>query len=74
VVVGPLRLNKPGEAPSLLEFGGRTTIERKRTRKDGRRVVERRRVRIEARPYMGPALRKELPSIPKAWASSVRGG
>lgn len=74
VVVGPLRLNKPGEAPSVLEFGGRTTVERRRTRKGGRRVVERRRIRIEARPYMGPALRNELPNIPKAWASSVRGG
>lgn len=74
VVVGPVKLNKPGEAPSVLEFGGRATIERRRTRKSGRRVVERRRVRVEARPYMGPALRKELPNIPKPWASSVRGG
>lgn len=74
VVVGPVKLNKPGGAPSTLEFGGRATVERRRTRKGGRRVVEKRRVRIEARPYMGPALRKELPNIPKAWSNSVRGG
>jgi len=45
VVVGPLRLNKPGEAPNVLEFGGRATVERRRRRRDGRRMVERRRVR-----------------------------
>jgi len=74
VVVGPVRLNKPGEAPSTLEFGGRATVARRRTRKDGKRVTQSKRVRIAARPYMGPALRKELPNIPKAWANSVRGG
>lgn len=74
VVVGPARLNKPGMAPSVLEFGGRTTIKQRRLRAGGRRVVTKRRVKIEARPYMGPALKKELPNIPKAWASSVRGG
>ena len=74
VVVGPVKLNKPGEAPSVLELGGRTTVTRRRTRKDGKRVIESKRVRIAARPYMGPALKKELPNIPKAWANSVRGG
>lgn len=74
VVVGPVRLNKPGAAPSVLEFGGRTTIKQRRTRANDRRVVTKRRIRIEARPYMGPALKKELPNIPKAWSSSVRGG
>ncbi len=28
--------------------------------------------RIEARPYMGPALQKEMPSLPALWAGSVR--
>jgi hypothetical protein len=74
VVVGPARLNRPGAAPSTLEFGGRTTVTRRRVRRDGKRVIESRRVRIAARPYMGPALKKELPNIPKAWANSVRGG
>ena len=72
VVVGPVGFRK-STAPSVLEFGGRAVLTR-RGRRGGRRVVESRRVRIEARPYMGPALRKELPNIPKAWASSVRGG
>jgi len=72
VVVGPARLNRPGEAPNVLEFGGRTTVTRLRTRKDGKRVIESKRVRIAARPYMGPALKKELPNVPKAWANSVR--
>ncbi|MEQ9616668.1 MAG: hypothetical protein RLN60_01395 [Phycisphaerales bacterium] len=74
VVVGPASLNRPGEAPNVLEFGGRTTITRRRSKKNGRRVLESRRVRIAARPYMGPALKKELPNIPKAWANSIRGG
>jgi len=74
VVVGPAMLNKPGAAPSVLEFGGKTTIKQRRRRAGRRHVVTKRRVRIEARPYMGPALRKELPNIPKAWANSVRGG
>ena len=28
--------------------------------------------RIEARPYMGPALQKEMPNLPALWANSVR--
>jgi hypothetical protein len=28
--------------------------------------------RIEARPYMGPALQKEMPGLPALWAGSVR--
>ena len=28
--------------------------------------------RIEARPYMGPALQKEMPSLPALWANSIR--
>lgn len=74
VVVGSARLNRPGDAPNVLEFGGRTTITRRRSKKNGRRVLESRRVRIAARPYMGPALTKELPNIPKAWTNSIRGG
>ena len=27
--------------------------------------------RIEARPYMGPALKAEMPNLPQLWASSV---
>ena len=28
--------------------------------------------RIEPRPYMGPALRAEMPSLPILWANSIR--
>lgn len=72
VVVGPVGFRRGG-APSTLEFGGRATVTRRRTRRDGKRVIESKRVRIATRPYMGPALTKELPNIPKAWANSVRG-
>ncbi len=69
VVVGPVKLNKPTEAPRVLEHGGRMLIERRRHGK-----VVRRRVTIEARPFMGPALEKERLKLPKRWAGSVRGG
>ncbi len=72
VVVGPVGFRR-SDAPTTLEFGGAATVTRRRSRRDDKRVVESRRVRIEARPYMGPALRKELPTLPKAWAGSVRG-
>ena len=73
VVVGPVGFRR-SDAPNTLEFGGQATVTRRTPRAGGKRVVESRRVRIEARPYMGPALRKELPNLPKPWASSVRGG
>ena len=44
-------------------------------RRHGNREVprRRRRVRVEARPFMGPALEAEAQHIPDAWAGSVRG-
>ena len=64
VVIGPERLgSKDGTVPRLLEHGGRTTI-----RRGGKRI----RVRIAPRPYMGPAMQKELPALPAMWRSSVR--
>jgi hypothetical protein len=73
VVVGPVGFRR-SDAPNTLEFGGAATVTRRRVGRDGKRVVLSRRVRIEARPYMGPALQKELPNMPRAWAGSVRGG
>ena len=72
VVVGPAKLNRATEAPHVLEFGGQTTVERRRYRR-GRVQKVRRRVTIDARPFMGPALEKERPKLPKRWAGSVRG-
>ena len=65
VVIGPVRF-KQGEAPSLLEFGGRAVREGRRGR--------RRRVRYRRRPFMGPALAAEVPELPNRWRDSVRGG
>ena len=68
VVVGPMRLNqKIGAAPEALEHGGTSTVFSGRR---GRR--RKRRIRVAARPYMGPAMKKELPKLPKLWADSVR--
>jgi len=68
VVIGPMRLNqKIGTAPEALEHGGTSIVVeglRRRRRK--------RRVQIRARPFMGPALQKELPKFPSLWAKSVR--
>jgi phage gpG-like protein len=65
VVIGPTRLteNNRGQAPSILEYGGRTTVEgnKKKTR-----------VRISARPFMGPAFEKEKPLLPALWKDSVK--
>jgi len=69
VVVGPVKLNKPTEAPRVLEHGGTTTVT-----KFSRGRRRKRRVRIKARPFMGRALEKERPKLPKLWAGSVRGG
>ena len=65
VVIGPTRLtqNNRGEAPSILEYGGRTTVQgnKKKTR-----------VRISARPFMGPAFEKEKPNLPSLWKNAIK--
>lgn len=68
VVIGPARF-KEAEAPNLLEKGG--TVTRKISNARGRR----RRVRMvyRARPFMGPAMEKELPNLPKRWHNTIRG-
>lgn len=65
VVIGPVRF-KEGEAPRLLEFGGKGSVKRK----SGKTVS----ANYRARPFMGPALEKELPQLPSHWAKSVKGG
>ena len=68
VVVGPMRLNqKIGAAPEALEHGGPSTVV------SGRRNRRRkRRIHIKPRPYMGPAMVKEMPKFPGLWANSVK--
>jgi hypothetical protein len=68
VVVGPVRF-KRGEAPPLLEFGG-SARRRRRARKTGKEQTYT--ARYQPRPFMGPALQKELPKLPDLWARSVR--
>jgi len=65
VVIGPTRLDRrgQGEAPSLLEYGGQTTLVR-----GGKRE----RATYRARPYMGPAFEKEQPKLPAMWRDSVK--
>jgi len=68
VVIGPMRLNeKVGTAPEALEHGGPSIVMSGRR---NRRIKHR--VRIEARPFMGPAMKQEAPKFPNIWANSVR--
>lgn len=70
-VIGPYDLNLGTGAPRTLEYGGQATISR---RIGGKPVT--RTVAIAARPYMRPALAKEIAkgTIPKAFRDSIRGG
>lgn len=63
VVIGPILLNRGGEAPELLEHGGQVT---RRVR--GKRV----RMTYRPRPFMGPAMEKETPQLPRLWRDSLR--
>lgn len=61
VVIGPALLTDgtQGDAPSVLEYGGPTTVKKKR-------------VKISARPFMGPAFEKEKPNLPSMWKDAVK--
>jgi hypothetical protein len=63
VVIGPVFLHgRAGrDVPRILEEGGHS-----------QRGRDKRTVRIAARPYMRPAMMKELPNIPAAFRNSVR--
>jgi hypothetical protein len=64
VVIGPTPIRSEVEAPPLLEYGGRA---RRKDRK-GKTVT----ATYRARPFMGPAMEKELPKLPAMWANSIR--
>jgi hypothetical protein len=83
VVVGPVQLGK-SIAPSVLEFGGsyqnsqgklipETPL---RLTKNGKVALRRIKgqVKIEPRPFMGPALDKNRDKIPQFFAGSIKGG
>ncbi len=89
VVVGPVGFAK-SNVPHVLEFGGVTItrqpklipVERSAPSKRRRRSAKTKWVRVpagarlvyEPRPYMGPAMAKELPKFPELWHNSIRGG
>ena len=68
VVIGPVRLtqNGRGKAPSLLEYGGTTTLQR---HDNPRKRV---RANFRSRPFMGPAFEKEQPKLPAMWRDSIK--
>jgi phage gpG-like protein len=65
VVIGPQRLfvKRKGEAPSLHEYGGSTSMRFQKKRKT---------VRYSARPYMGPAFNKEQSKLSAIWRDSIK--
>lgn len=85
-VVGPMKLNgtNTGTAPHTLEFGGDIKVEEVRlsgglwlrkslvplSARTG--ATRTRTVRIEPRPYMGPALAANIPKLPALWANSIK--
>lgn len=67
VVVGPMKLNKPTQsALPALEYGGQSIAMVGPGRKQKKRIL------IRKRPFMQPALEKELPKLPELWANSVK--
>jgi len=61
VTIGPVLFGR-GDAPGVLERGGVVSFAG-----GSRRAV------IQPRPYMGPALARELPKLPGMWRDSIRG-
>lgn len=74
-VIGPILSDRPTGAPETLEYGGSADLVEMlwKTRK-GKHVREKteKTVDVKARPFMHPALAKELPGLPAMWANSVR--
>ena len=69
VVIGPTRLNSTaGTAPEALEYGGSARITQRH--RGGRQTTKT--ASIAARPFMHPALNKELPKLPAMWLDSVK--
>ena len=71
VVIGPLKLNgsklqgsNRATVPSLHELGGTAVAGGRRKRK--------RRAKYARRPFMGPAMERELPKFAGLWANSVK--
>jgi len=69
VIIGPAKLNGTisDNCPAVLEKGGTTKV---RVWQNHQKVVKK--VHVEARPYMGPAVSKEIKQLPSLWANSVQ--
>lgn len=73
VVIGPAKLtSKSSGAQETLEHGGTATLMEFQWVGRGRRQRRKRNVRIAARPFMAPAMDKEIPKLPSMWANSIR--
>ena len=61
VVIGPIIFpGKTGRALPALEYGGKTDMPSGDI------------IKIEARPFMGPAFSKNLPAVPSLWRDSIK--
>jgi hypothetical protein len=67
VIIGPVS-NRKGTVTHVLEFGGSESV-----KQVCKGHTETKTIYIAPRPFMGPALRKEAPNLPKLWADSVKG-
>lgn len=77
VVIGPELVAGSGGNPitATLEFGGRIVL-RHVLQTSGRSLLTRiigASATIKPRPYMGPAMRKELPGFVSIWKASING-
>jgi hypothetical protein len=65
VIIGPTRLNKIGNAPEALEYGGQSEVFDKK--KLNTKPIE-----IEERPYMRPAFEDTKKKLPEIWKNSIK--
>ena len=63
VVIGPVAKHSVGVVPPLLEYGGTGTVVSGGKTKTAT---------FKARPFMGPAMQREVPKLPAMWAGSVK--
>ncbi|MGL6193668.1 MAG: hypothetical protein ACRC2T_02460 [Thermoguttaceae bacterium] len=61
VVIGPIIFSgKSGRALPALEYGGKTDLNNGEI------------IRIEARPFMGPAFERNLAVVPQLWRNTIK--
>ena len=73
VVVGGERLTgrNKGEAPSILEHGGTANL-MVLSKSERKRYPKGKKIHILPRPYMNPALEKNIDLLPAMWRDSVK--